>query len=308
MIKKIRTRNYEEWKALRKQYIGGSDAASVLGMNSYRSRYTLWAEKTGRVPEFAGNLATDVGTYFEDFIAKRFEQETGKKVRKETHSIFNDKYPFAIANVDRVIVGEDAVLECKFTDSLNLKRYKNGEFPDRFYVQCVHYLAVTGKKKAYLAVLIGNKEFKVFEIYRDEAEIEALMAEEKAFMKLIKSDTAPEADGTSSTTETIKTIYADSNEDSVNLFAYEDALYQYMAVQTQIKELEAIKDEMANKVKVFMGEAGKGETDRFKVSWTSSERSTFDSKTFASDHPNLDLSKYYKKSTVRTFKVNKKAN
>ncbi|MBQ2396505.1 MAG: YqaJ viral recombinase family protein [Bacteroidales bacterium] len=308
MIRKVKTRNYEEWKSLRKQYIGGSDSAAVLGMNSYKSRYTLWAEKTGRIPEFAGNLATDVGTYFEDFIAKRFEQETGKKVRKEMHSIFNDKYPWAIANVDRVIVGEDAILECKFTDSLNLKRYKNGEFPDRFYVQCVHYLAITGKKKAYLAVLIGNKEFKVFEIYRDEAEIDALMAEEKAFMELIKTDTAPDTDGTNSTTETIKTIYADSNEDSVNLFAYEDALNQYMAVQTQIKELEAIKDEMANKVKVFMGEAGKGETDRFKVSWTSSERNTFDSKTFASDHPNLDLTKYYKKTTVRTFKVNKKAN
>ena len=308
MIKKIKTKNYEEWKALRKKYIGGSDAASVLGMNSYRSRYTLWAEKTGKIPEFEGNLATDVGAYFEDFIAKRFEQETGKKVRKETQSIFNDKYPWAIANVDRLIVGEDAILECKFTDSLNLKRYKNGEFPDRFYVQCVHYLAVTGKKKAYLAVLIGNKEFKVFEINRDEAEIDALMAEEKAFMELIKSDTAPEADGTASTTDTIKTIYADSNEDSVNLFAYEDALNQYMAVQGQIKELEAIKDEMANKVKVFMGEAGKGETDRFKVSWTSSERSSFDAKAFAADHANLDLSKYYKKSTVRTFKVNKKSN
>lgn len=308
MIRKVRTRNYEEWKALRKQYIGGSDAASVLGMNSYRSRYTLWAEKTGKLPEFSGNLATDVGTYFEDFIAKRFEQETGKKVRKETHSILNDKYPWAIANVDRVIVGEDAILECKFTDSLNLKKYKNGEFPDRFYVQCVHYLAVTGKKKAYLAVLIGNKEFKVFEIHRDEAEIAALMAEEEAFYELIKTDKAPATDGTESTTETIKTIYADSNEDSVNLFAYEDALNQYVAVQAQIKELEAIKDEMANKVKVFMGEAGKGETDRFKVSWTSSERNTFDAKAFASDHPNLELSQYYKKSTVRTFKVNKKAN
>lgn len=308
MIRKVKTRNYEEWKSLRKDFIGGSDSAAVLGMNSYKSRYTLWAEKTGRIPEFAGNLATDVGTYFEDFIAKRFEQETGKKVRKEMHSIFNDKYPWAIANVDRVIVGEDAILECKFTDSLNLKRYKNGEFPDRFYVQCVHYLAVTGKKKAYLAVLIGNKEFKVFEINRDQAEIDALMAEEKAFAELIKTDTAPDTDGTNSTTETIKTIYADSNEDSVNLFAYEDALNQYMAIQTQIKELEAIKDEMANKVKVFMGEAGKGETDRFKVSWTSSERNTFDSKAFASDHPNLDLSQYYKKTTVRTFKVNKKAN
>lgn len=308
MITKIATPDKEAWKALRHQYIGGSDAASVVGLNPYRSRYTLWAEKTGRIPSFEGNLATEVGTYLEDFVAKLFEKETGKKVRRENQSILNDQYSWAIANVDRVIVGEDAGLEIKTTSEMNLKKFKNGEFPAQYYVQCVHYLAMTGKKKWYLAVLIGNRKFEVFEIERDEAEIEALMAEEKAFMELIKSDTAPATDGTDSTTETIKTIYADSNEDSVNLFAYDDALNQYVAVQAQIKELEAIKDEMANKVKVFMGEAGKGETDRFKVSWTSSEKNTFDSKAFASDHPNLDLSQYYKKSTYRTFKVNKKAN
>ena len=80
-----------------------------------------------------------------------------------------------------------------------------------------------------------------------------------------------------------------------------------MAVQAQIKELEAIKEEMANKVKAFMGEADKGETDSYKVSWTCSERNNFDAKAFASDHTNLDLSKYYKKSSYRTFKVNKKS-
>ena len=74
MINEIKYSTHEEWLDIRSKYIGGSDAASVLGMNSYRSRYTLWAEKTGKIPEFSGNLATDVGAYFEDFIAKRFEQ------------------------------------------------------------------------------------------------------------------------------------------------------------------------------------------------------------------------------------------
>ena len=98
MITRIATKNREEWKALRRKYIGGSDAASVIGMNPYKSAYSLWAEKTGKIPEFEGNLATDVGTYMEDFIAKRFEQETGKKVRRENRSFLNDKYPWAIAN------------------------------------------------------------------------------------------------------------------------------------------------------------------------------------------------------------------
>jgi putative phage-type endonuclease len=306
MIKKIATQNREEWKALRRDYIGGSDAASVIGLNPYKSAYSLWAEKTGKIPEFEGNLATDVGTYMEDFIAKKFEQETGKKVRRESRSILNDKYPWAIANYDRLIVGEDAGLECKFTDSLNLKKYKNGEYPERFYAQCVHYLAVSGKQRWYLAVLIGNKEFKWFCIERDEEEIAALMGEEEKMSVCIKTNTPPMVDGTESTSKTIGAIYPDSNADTVNLMAYETDLMQYLALSAQIKALEEQQAEMANRVKAFMNEAGKGESNRYKVSWSTSSRRNFDTKAFQADHKDIDLNKYYKTSSYRTFKVSER--
>ena len=306
MITKIATKNREEWKSLRKQYIGGSDAASVLGMNPYKSAYALWAEKTGKIPEFEGNLATDVGAYMEDFIAKRFEQETGKKVRRENASILNDQYPWAIANYDRLVVGEDAGVECKYTDSLNLKRYKNGDYPERFYAQCVHYLGVSGKKRWYLAVLIGNKEFKWFTIERDEDEIAALMGEEKKMAECIQTNTPPLVDGTESTTKTISTIFTNSNDNNVSLYAYDTDLRQYMALGKQIEALQAQKDELANKVKAFLGESGGGESNLFRVSWTSSKRSSFDSKRFAKDHADINLSEYYKNTTVRTFRVSEK--
>lgn len=79
MITKQATANHEEWKALRHQYIGGSDAAAVVGMNAFVSPYALWAEKTGRLPGFEGNLATEVGTYLEEFVAQKFATETGKR-------------------------------------------------------------------------------------------------------------------------------------------------------------------------------------------------------------------------------------
>ena len=150
-ITRVKTENYEEWKALRGKYIGGSDAAAVVGLNPWVSPYSLWCEKTGRTPGFAGNLATECGTYMEDFVAQKFAQETGKKVRRANYSFFNSDYPFAIANIDREIVGEDAGLECKTTSELNLKRFKGGEFPENYYCQCVHYLAITGKKRWYQA-------------------------------------------------------------------------------------------------------------------------------------------------------------
>lgn len=177
---------HDEWLERRRVAIGGSDAAAVVGLNAYASPYSLWAEKTGRVPGFAGNLATEVGTYMENFVARKFTEETGKRVRRCNNIIYNPEYPFAHANIDRMIVGEDAGLECKTVDSLSMGKFKNGEYPANFYVQSVHYLAITGAKRWYLAVLIGNKDFRWFTIERDDAEIAALMDAERDFWELVK--------------------------------------------------------------------------------------------------------------------------
>lgn len=302
-ITKKKTANHEEWLALRSQYIGGSDAAAVVGLNPYASRYSLWAEKTGKVPGFSGNLATEVGTYLEEFVAKKFEQETGKKVRRCTQSFFNSDYPFAIANIDREIVGEDAGLEIKTTSALNLKKFKNGEYPSNYYAQMVHYMAVTGKKRWYLAVLIGNHDFKMFTIERDEEEIFALMSAEKEFWGLVESDTPPAPDGSAATTATIKTVYSENNDDTIDLYGCTPDIERYIALGEQIKELEDLRDEAANRVKVFMGDFGGGETDQYKVTWKTSTRSTFDSKRFLKEHPDIDVSGYYKETSTRTFRV-----
>lgn len=303
---KISTSNmpHEEWLAYRQKSIGGSDASSIIGLNPYSSPYTVWADKLGKLPPKDDCEAMRQGRDLEFYVAQRFCEATGKKVRRENNILINPDYPFAHANVDRMVVGEDAGLECKTTSVLNLKNFKNGSFPDNYYVQCVHYLMVTGCKKWYLAVLVLNKGFMVFEIERDEDEIAALAKSEEEFWKYVEAKEPPSPDGTASTTDTISAIYPESNGETVNLFAYESELKQYVALTDQIKELEKLKDEMANRVKDFLGKAGKGETDRYRVSWASTTRSTFDSKRFAQDHSDIDLSDYYKTSTYRTFKVN----
>ena len=308
-INKISTANmsHEDWLEFRRKSLGGSDASAIIGLNSWSSPYTVWAEKLGKLPPKEDNEAMRIGRDLEAYVAERFTEATGKKVRRENSILYNLDYPFAHANVDRMVVGEDAGLECKTTSVLNMKSFKNGSFPDTYYVQCVHYMMVTGCKKWYLAVLVLGKEFLWFEIERDEEEIKALAESEEAFWRLVKSNTPPAVDGTDSTSKTINAIFPKSiSEDAVNLFAYESDLVKYMALSSQIKALKEQQDEVANKIKSFMNEAGKGESDHFRVSWTSSDRSTFDAKKFASDHKDMDLSNYYKTTSTRTFRVNEK--
>ena len=307
MVKEISYGNKDEWLSIRKGYIGGSDAGAVVGLNPYKSAYGLWAEKTGKIPEFEGNTITRVGSFLEEFVADMFTEETGMKVRRKNRILVNDEYPWACADVDRLIVGEKALLEIKTTNSpVAMKKFRNGEYPEQWYCQMTHYLAVTGLEKAYLAVLIECRDFKVFELERDEDEIKALMQAEKEFWNLVKNDTPPTADGTASTSETLVALYPESNAETVDLFGYENDLAQYLSLTAQIKALEAQKDEMANKVKAFLGEAGKGENERYRVSWTTSERKSLDTKRFAQEHPEIDINQYYKVSSTRSFRVTEK--
>ena len=135
----------EEWLALRRRYIGGSDAAAAVGISPYKSPFTLYAEKIGAVEEFSGNLTTEVGAYLEEFVARKWSEATGKQVRRKNRIIVNDLYPWACADVDRMIVGENAALEVKTTNSWPIMRaIRNGgdEFPDIYYAQCLHYIKI----------------------------------------------------------------------------------------------------------------------------------------------------------------------
>lgn len=307
-IREIPYASREEWLELRKGYIGGSEAGAVVGLDSYKSPYSVWAEKTGRAPGFEGNIITRVGSYLEDLVATLFCEETGKQVRRKNRMMVNDKYPWACADVDRMVVGEEAILECKTTNSFPvMKDLRTGSFPDRWYCQMMHYLAVTGKKKAYLAVLVASRDFYWFELERDEAEVEALMTSEQDFWWCVDTDTPPDTDGSEATTEALATIYADEVSGSMaSLFGRESLLAERSQLKSQQKALDERVKEIENRIKADMGEAEKAACGRFSVSWKSQSRRSFQEREFQKDHPDIDLRPYFKTSTSRVFKVTEK--
>ena len=304
-LTKISTKDmpHEVWLEHRRKSVGGSDASAIVGMNKYSSAYSVWADKLGKLPPVEDNEPMRLGRDLEDYVAKRFTEETGKKVRRENNILINPDYPFAHANVDRMIIGEDAGFEAKTTSALNTRRFKNGEYPENYYCQCVHYLAVTGCKRWYLGVLILGVGFKHFVIERDEAEIEALMKSEADFWEYVKSGNPPVTDGSKATTNALQAIYPESNGDSVSLMAYEGDLKQFMQFKALEDDIKKQKDEVANRIKAFMGEASSGNSNYYKVSWASSVRNTFDHKRFAKDNPGIDLSAYFNQTQTRTFTV-----
>ena len=95
-IKKISyEQGREQWLELRKQYLGGSDAAAVLGLSKWSSPLSVYADKLALVPGARGQRGDASGAeILKAYVAERFCEATGLKVRRENHILVNDAYPF----------------------------------------------------------------------------------------------------------------------------------------------------------------------------------------------------------------------
>ena len=297
---------HEEWLALRRGYVCGTDAGAIIGLNPYNSAFSVWAEKTGQVPEFQGNISTRVGSYLEDLVARLFMEETGKKVQRLNRMIVNHAYPWAAANIDREVIGEDAILEIKTTTSIGaIRKFRDGDYPEQWYGQIVHYMAVTGVQRAYLAALENNRELRIFELERNEDEIRALMDAEKAFWEnYVLPKKTPPVDGHSATSETIKQLFPFAGGDVADLSDMEDVFSQRKALKAQQEALKTQIDKLDNQFKVRMENADKACCGPYSVTWKEQKTAGLDREKIKADFPEIDFSKYA--STSRVFRVTEK--
>ncbi len=295
----------EEWLKWRRLGIGGSDAAAIVGLDKYKSAFDVYADKLGLKPETPDNEAMRQGRDLEEYVASRFCEQTGKKVRRRNAILQHPEHHWMLGNIDRWVVGENAGLECKTTSVLNRTKFSQGEFPPNYYVQCMHYMAVTGAERWYLAVLVLNKAFHIFEIERDEAEVQALIAAEKDFWENhVLKQIPPQPDGTEATTEVIKQLFPEARgREQVALFGLEDKIEQYIVLDNKVKELELEKDKLKQEIQLLMGNAEIGQAQGYIVEWKNQTRQTLDTQKLKKEQAEI-YEKYLKPAQIiRTFKV-----
>lgn len=303
VIKHKLPETHEEWLNDRLRGIGGSDAGAVLGLNPYKSAYALWCEKTGRIHKDIDNERMRFGRDMEEYVAKRWEEETGKKCRRSGFSYQSVDHPFMLANVDRLVVGEEAGLEIKTTSEYNKKLYEGNNIPPSYYAQCMHYMAVTGLKKWYIAILIPGMKPFCKEVLWDDKEINALIAAEEKFWKCVEEDKEPPIDNSESTAQALATLYPTSNdEETVDLTPLKSQLELYAKTKSKIKELQEQQKECENELKHYLGEASLGMVDGFKVSWKTVNSNRFDSKSFKEAEPKI-YAQYLNQSSSRRLLV-----
>lgn len=281
MIEKIRTRGLsrEEWNRLRRSSLGGSDAGAALGHSAYTSPFALWCEKTGKLPppEISDKESVRLGTDLEGYVARRFAELSGKKLRRVNYMMKNSDYPFAHANIDRRVAGERAGFEAKTSSSWEVAAAcRSGELPAAWRDQCTHYLMVTGWERWYLAVLCFGQGLYRFVIERSESDIASLAAAERAFWTLVEIGTPPKTDGSAATGEALERLYGTSEPREADLSAAAPQLREYERLDTEIRTLTERRDACRAAIQQAMGPAERGRYDKYYVSWKSQTTRHFD--------------------------------
>lgn len=299
----------EEWLALRKQGIGGSDAAAACGFSRWNSPLGLWLEKTSSDTQSVYNEAMFWGTTLEPVIRDVFSTKIGKVVEVMPYIFQSEDYPFMIADIDGIIREDDgsvSLVEIKTVSAFKAGEWADG-LPAEYYIQIQHYLAVCELPRAYVVYLIGGNELHYEIVERDEETISTIIMLESAFWDKVVRRQKPDVDENSA--EALDQLYPASNKTSIILPDEADKLLDdYMAIKAIEDDVKKQKNLLENQLKSMLGEAECAKSrNGFSVSWKEAVSTRLDTAALKKEQPDL-VAKYTVRSSYRRFSVYKPKN
>lgn len=274
---------------VRTKGIGGSEIASILGMNQYSSPYKVWLEKTGRQENNVQNKFTDAGNILENAVSDFFVFKTNHRVIKASavqKTYVHPKYPFAIGTPDRRYIANSrvgkGVLECKTTQ----KMYDDIDMA--WFCQLQWYLGILGLSYGSVAWLERGLDFKYKEYEYDKEFFEYLIDSASTFWNdNVLKDIPPEPLNVSD----IEIMFR-KHRDAVTIIASEelnDIHTKICVMRDTMKELKEQEEKLVDSVKMVMRDAEAviyRETPLF--TWKASkDTTTFDKERFKEEHPAL---------------------
>lgn len=209
-----------------------------------------------------------------------------------------------IADVDRLVVGEDAGLECKTASVYNADKWADGSIPLHYVMQCYHYMAVTGKKTWYIAAVILGKEFTYRKLEWDDELIERLVEIERDFWdNHVVQGIIPPPDGSRACDEVIQQYFHTAKKASaIRLTGFDEKLKRREEILGAISELQEEQKQIEQEVKLFMKENEFANSEAFRVSWKNIDSTRLDAERIRAERPELYVD-YGKASHSRRFEV-----
>lgn len=276
----------------RLNFITGSDAAIICGLSPYKSKVSLWLEKTRRKGQVDISNASYIkfGNYMEDGVAKWFEAESSKELCNKTQELLvHPEHEWMAGNIDFRLKNENAILECK--TALNSDEWGDGKniIPSHYLIQVAHYCAVGGFDKAYIAVVFTmTREMRWYEYERNiELESKLIKLEKDFWFNNIIADVPPDAKNENDVLDLYKNTISNPIVADPNVI---ETFYTLKEIRENKKEIEFKEQECRDKIISFMKEHDTMVDISGKIMVTykmtkASER--FDIKSFSSERPDI---------------------
>lgn len=313
----------DTWLQERSKGIGGSDVATVLGLNPYKTPLSLWEEKTGKTKGSPAGEAAYWGTTLEDVVAKEFSKRTGMKIQRVNFLLSTGENGWMRGNIDRAIVNEqiaktvrvnkpekaaetglmlstDVGLECKTANAFMADKWgpsqeaeivsgnvvTEHQIPLYYETQIQWYMAVTGIETFYVAVLIGGQDYRMYEVKRDEDVIDAIVSKCRDFWENHVLKDIPPAPVN---VDDIKKMYSRDNGEMAEA-TNEQAIDigELRNLKEQIKALKEQEEAVASRLIMAIGEkTGLTLGGKKAVTYKAMSTTRFSSTDFKKSHPDL---------------------
>ena len=268
MYTTISTKNMDrnEWLKIRKTGLGGSDAGAVCGLNPYVSPMAVYRDKVSDETDMGDNEAMRQGRDLEEYVAQRFTEETGLKVRRSNKMYRSTEYPWMIADVDRMVAGGGAGLECKTVSVYKKDQWADGGIPVYYLLQCYHYMIVTGCRTWYLAAVILGQDFQYRRIEYEEETAQNLIALEAEFWNNhVLPRHMPDPDGSKSCDAVLEEYFCQRGKaETIELVGFDQKLERRQEIEETMKLLETEKRQIDQEIKVFMDGHEMADSGRYR--------------------------------------------
>lgn len=288
----------EQQREARIHGLGGSDAPVILGVSPFKSAVQLWLEKTGQAePDNLDDVeVVQWGNILEGVVAEEFSRRTGIKLRRCNETIIDRADPFLMANIDRRVVGEPAVVEIKTVRGL-----ADDQARADHVVQLHHYMHVGQFARGWLVYLVAGQRLVWHEIPRDDEAIGQMLDAERQFWRHVRERTPPPI---RSAFDLRLLFPRDGGGSAMADQSVQEAARRLAEIKQQVKALEAESEQQERVILEAMGEASTLLNDDGSVlaTWKAAKASaTFDRMRFEAEHPELAAGYLVEKPGSRRF-------
>ena len=304
----------QEQPADRRQFIGGSDVAAVLGISPWCTPLRLWERKTRhRLEGEAPKKVFTRGHRWESVVAEMLVERLKANGHQVEIVAINKRYidpvrPYLAAEIDYELRldGEDEItnVELKTVHPFKVKEWGEEDTdasPVWYTAQAMHGLGVTGRKRCLVAPLFGADEIRTYPIERDDETLTAMRARCAAFWQLVETGVHPEPSNLADLDRLYKgdsalpPVYADN--------ATHRNILRLRAIKAEIKAREAEMEEVEFYVKEYMGNAQELVTeDKTAIVWKNRDYTWFDQGALKEADAKLHR-QFQRKTTTRVFTV-----